>query len=564
MRFFVVIAADDPGTRTRADARGGSASPPRTAPLARVRSSAAVALSAILAVALFLRAWRLDWGLERGMFFPDEKDVWGTYFFAFLSPGLGSLLGHTLNYPPLYGYLVGIGTALGYATGALGPGRDVLGAIVVARLIVLVASVATVVIVWRLGRRWYGERAGLLAAALLAVVPVEAIQMHYASVDPLLGTLCALTLLAACRLAGEGSPRWAFVAGGAAGLATATKYPGVAFVAAPAWAIAEQAWRRRSPRAALVLGAAALAGLVVAGVLGCPPCVLELPRFRKELAWLGYLATSGWAPANGHIAPSLGWYAKPYLYHLVAALPFALGWPLYASALAGIAVALRERTVADRVVLVALAAYFLTMGRTSLVYPRYLVPLFAPLALLAGRALAVWWQRRRAWSVCFAAVFAYSLVLTASHVARFSYRQQEQVAAVVQQLAAGAGRRLTVGIPASYSRYFALDRPLAEVGVAPVLLRDGAWFGERPDVFVLPEWLRISIERDRNVPLLERDLALLDGGAAGYVEVARMSSTYLDRDLYVRLDPAFAGDLNVGEIGFRVYARKGLATGRRA
>ncbi len=53
-------------------------------------------------------------------------------------------------------------------------------------------------------------------------------------------------------------------------------------------------------------------------------------------------------------------------------------------------------------------------------------------------------------------------------------------------------------------------------------------------------------------------------GAAGYTEAARWSSRYLQQDLYTWLDPAFASDLYMGAIGFRVYVRDDLVTRDRA
>lgn len=539
-----------------------SAPPHASGASAPHRLASAATLGAILLIAASVRVWRLGWGLDEGMFFPDEKAIWGSYLFAFRSPSVGALFGHTLNYPPLYGYAVGVATGVVYALGALGPARDFPGAILVARGVSVAAGLGTVLIVWRLGRRWYGARAGAIAAALLAVTPFEVIQTHYANADVLLGTCSALTLLLALRLrerAGAGS---AFLAGASAGLAFAAKYPGIAFAAATAWVVGEIAWERRSVRCALLLGAAAVAGFAVAVVLACPPCVFETSRLVREVRWLRYLSTSGWAPENGFIAPSLGWYARPYVYQLVASLPFALGWPLYAAAIAGIVVALRRRSVADRVLLIGLLAYFVVMGRTTLVYPRYLVPLFPGMALLAGRALAALPARRGLAIGCTAAVLAYSLASTVSHVERFSYAQQRRVAewiAALPEARLPARAGLRVAVPDTLAGYYALDPPFAAAGIAPRRVKAGAWFAQPHDVFVLPEWLRISIERDRTSPALARDLAALDSGAAGYVEAARFTSRYLDQDLYAWLDPAFTGDLYVGEIGFRVYRRASRA-----
>jgi len=73
-------------------------------------------------------------------------------------------------------------------------------------LVAASAGIVTVALVAVLGWRFYGPRAGLLAAAIMAAVPFEAIQTHYASVDVLLGTTTALTLLAACAFTVERRP----------------------------------------------------------------------------------------------------------------------------------------------------------------------------------------------------------------------------------------------------------------------------------------------------------------------------------------------------------------------
>jgi len=93
--------------------------------------------------------------------------------------------------------------------------------------------------------------------------------------------------------------------------------------------------------------------------------------------------------------------------------------------------------------------------------------------------------------------------------------------------------------------YYRLTGPLA----------DGHWFDNPLDSFVLPEWFEVAIERDMPDSPVAHDLERLRSGAAGYQRAAHWSSSYLQRDLYTALDPAFAGDLWQGEIGFTVYVR---------
>jgi 4-amino-4-deoxy-L-arabinose transferase-like glycosyltransferase len=104
------------------------------------------------------------------------------------------------------------------------------------------------------------------------------------------------------------------------------------------------------------------------------------------MGWLHSLVASG-DFLNNRAVPSLGWYGRPYLYELVASLPYALGWPLYALALVGVVVALWRHELADRVLLGALIPYFLVIGGSPTTFPRYLMPLFPGLVILAARAV---------------------------------------------------------------------------------------------------------------------------------------------------------------------------------
>jgi len=154
----------------------------------------------------------------------------------------------------------------------------------------------------------------------------------------------------------------------------------------------------------------------------------------------------GWPFQNNYLVPSLGWYGRPYLYQLVAGLPFGLGWPLAVVALAGVVVALRRHELADRIVLAALLPYFLVIGSSRVTFSRYLLPLFPGLLLLAARALCDLPRAPRA--ALLATVLAYSLVLATSQVARFSTRQQREIARWIAGLRPpGSAERLRVAVP---------------------------------------------------------------------------------------------------------------------
>src|SRR5262249_19047197 len=152
--------------------------------------------------------------------------------------------------------------------------------------------------------------------------------------------------------------------------------------------------------------------------------------------------------------------------------------------------------------------------------PRYLMPLFPPLVLLAARAALGSEQRSRIGATVLVVVFLYSFVLAASQVTRFSTDQQRSVVRWItehQGRVAGASP-LQVGVAdlSGGLGYDQLERPPTRAGFASLPLDDGHWFDERPPVFVLPEWKEISIRRDRPDGVAARQLRELESGVAGY------------------------------------------------
>ena len=524
--------------------------------------------AAIVVIAAFLRCWRISWGLSGStrnlLGFPDEIISWLPYVRDFVPLSWTSFDKPDLHYPTLYGYLVGLTTAALRALGwvvVADPAHPLLhpspGALLVARGISVTASLATVAIVGFTAARMYSRRVGFAAAALMAVTPFEVLYTHIASPDTLLTTCCAAAMLLS-YLTAVGSSLWlAAAAGFAAGAATATKYTGLAMTVTVAWAVLENAVRHRSLRRGLALATLATAGFAVAFSLGCPPCMAHPDRMlaaMKTLAALTTLHQSGFH--NNILVPALGWYGHPYLYQFVASLPFVLGWPMYALALAGVVVAVRAHTAADRVLCAAAVPYFLVMAGSMLVYPRYLLPVLPAFVILAARTVSVI-RSRQARILVLAAVGTYALAFAASQVARFSLDQQRDVARWVAEAAGTRSpRNVRVGVPEMMLDYFRLTAPLARHGFKPVELTDGHWFDEPLDFFVLPEWYEIAIERDMPGSAAAVDLAKLRSGAAGYKQAAAWSSGYLQRDFYTTLDPAFAADLWQGEIGFNVYVRE--------
>ncbi|PIO08996.1 hypothetical protein COT47_00290, partial [Candidatus Woesearchaeota archaeon CG08_land_8_20_14_0_20_43_7] len=129
----------------------------------------------ILALALALRLLGIDFGLPY-VFYPDEAVI-VNHAVAF---GTGDLNPHYFNYPSLYMYVMfviyGLIYVVGWLTGIFASTadfarlffNDVTLFYLPGRLISAVCGVASVAMVYLLGRRTYNVRVGLMSAAFLA------------------------------------------------------------------------------------------------------------------------------------------------------------------------------------------------------------------------------------------------------------------------------------------------------------------------------------------------------------------------------------------------------------
>ncbi len=506
--------------------------------------------------AIALRFWRLSWGLDQDLCFPDEQMHWGVSAARFVPLSWDSFtVVEILPYPTLYRSIAGIATALAHALGMLEAATpSQIEGVWIARIVSAAAGVATSIVVGALAWRAYGPRVGIAAAAFWAVFPLEVVQVHYASVDVVLALACSLTLLASFELARRGRVLDAALAGTAAGLSLAAKYTGAVMLAPVVWALAEATWRDRSTRRLLQRGAAALAGFATAVLLGCPACVLRSDLLIGSLQMLHYIDAYGFASVpNAHLAPTLGWYGRPWLYQIVASLPYSLGWPAYLLALLGLAVAVRRRDLADRVLLAGTLPAFLVIGSSNLTYPRYLLPLCPGLLILAARAGAGALPLPRLRAAALAAAWVYSVLLAGSQVARTSYDQQIDVA---RWLASGLQHKARiVGVPHFLQGWYRLCEPLHKVGFRCAPIANDGWLTAPTEVIAIPHWYEIAMRRDEPGGAAALALAKIAANETPYREVRRWDSHYLQQGLYSRLDPAFAVELTHGAVGFTIYAR---------
>jgi len=339
-----------------------------------------VLLILILILAATLRFYSLDWDGGIGAH-PDERYIVGVAE-SLRWPERLNPFDVAPDYP--YGHLPLYLLAL---VAGLVPDVDPL---LVGRALAVLFDLGTVALTFALGQRIYGERAGLLAAAFVALMVLHVQQAHFYTADVPLAFFVLGTLLFAVRLAEGGRTHQALLAGAWAGLALGTKFSaallvlplGAALMANPAQALPGRC-RARSKRG-LECGAAAL----VAFALTNPCALLALPTFWRNVARQGAIARGVLdVPYTRQFHAT--W---PYLYSLVQQLRWGMGWPLGLVAFGGLAWAVwravREPPRRAEWVLLAWAVpCFAFAGALYAKFPRYLLPLTPLLALYAAHLL---------------------------------------------------------------------------------------------------------------------------------------------------------------------------------
>jgi 4-amino-4-deoxy-L-arabinose transferase-like glycosyltransferase len=352
------------------------------------RLGARAAMLGLLLLAAGLRLWGLGFGLP----YFEHPDEWAVADEALRILRTGDWSPFSYTYPTLYVYLeVGV-AALHYLWGAaaglyhtpaeIDPARFYLWA----RALTAALGVGCVALTYRAGQRLYSRAAGLIAAALLAVVPSAVADAHYVTVDT---PAAFFTLLAFLAIAGLAAPhqlpqrlpvRRALLAGLATGLAASTKYTAgvlvVALVVAALLATRQGAFRlTRLAALALVAGA----GTTLGFTLGTPLWLVEWPRLLADLRSIAEHYRVAGHPGAESSQPALFYWGA------LRGEAWMAAW-LVPPALA---LALARRTRADWLVLAVVVPFVLQLSSVRVVFVRNAMPLLPFACLLVG-ALVAW------------------------------------------------------------------------------------------------------------------------------------------------------------------------------
>jgi hypothetical protein len=366
----------------------------------RTRLRWGLAVGALMLAGLGLRLWGIKQGLPYA-YNIDEN--------AHFVPRAIGFFGHTLNpfyfvNPPGYTNLVYVVLGAWFGGGdaaARAYAVDPTQVFVVARVLSAALGTLAIGLTYLAGARLVGRRAGLLAAALIAVAFLPVFYAHLALNDSPTLAPAALCLYGIALVLTRG--RWFdfALAGAAAGVAIAVKYTAAIYilpicVAAyfvwrdtggelphPLRLSARRAWRwttgflRARAFGLLVLaGAATIAGFVFA----TPYAILDPQTFGG-----GILHQAAASNSEGKLGQT---WTNGWLYYLWS-MTWGLGWAPAVATLAGAFALARARNRAFWVLVPTALLYVLFMGSAQRWFGRWLMPLFPVLCVLAA-AGAVW------------------------------------------------------------------------------------------------------------------------------------------------------------------------------
>lgn len=252
-------------------------------------------LFSLLALALAVRLWGIHFGLP---FVYHVDEAWFgqkaiNYFTGDLNP-------HFWHAPSLFTYLVAAVWSIYFLAGKIF-GKFTTAAsfikafnddpsvfLVLGRLLTVFLSVATIYLVYLIGKRMYNERVGFLAALFLIFSPEHNRISHYMNPDSPMVFFLALSFLFIWRIYKTGKGEYYALAGISAGLAFATKYGGHMLFIPLFLAHLFYVLENRLPKKRIILhppliGSALL--FLMTFLAACPYVFLDFPAFWKDFRW---------------------------------------------------------------------------------------------------------------------------------------------------------------------------------------------------------------------------------------------------------------------------------------
>ncbi len=246
---------------------------------------------------------------------------------------------------------------------------------VAGRVLAAAFGIGTVVAVFLTGSLLYGRRTGLLAAAVMAVMPYHVIVSRQVLLDGPMAFFATVTLYLLARFALSGRASWLYAAGGALGLTFLSKETGALLLGAM-YAFFALSRELRVRLRDLVLTAVCFLAVAT-------PYPLSLVFSGKSSTGSSFLAWQLFRRPNH----GLWFYA--------AHVPPALGYGVVLAALVAVVLTRRGWTWRETLLLCWVAVPVVVFEVWSVKGFQYLLPIAAPMAILAARGVLLLPERAR-------------------------------------------------------------------------------------------------------------------------------------------------------------------------
>jgi hypothetical protein len=326
--------------------------PPRALPHLDARTRR-ILLAMILLVAAGLRLWQLDAvGLNS-----DETVYAGQGAAIAADPTLAPFFPTFRAHPLLFQSVVSIGFLL--------DSPEVFGRVAAALM-----GVATVYFTYALGRMLYGARAGLIAGAMLALMPYHVIVTRQILLDGPRTMMATITLYALARYAITERLTWLNATAAALGLSFLCKEDSVIIVGSIYAFLALTPGLRTDIRD--IIGATAIFALIVAAL-------------TVALDWAGKTGTGG-----DYLVWQLFRRPNHSMFFYPALVPVAIGLGVVACAAAGLWLLRRDSSWRETLLCCWIAVPVAFFELFPVKGFQYLLPIAPAVAVLAGRFLAHW------------------------------------------------------------------------------------------------------------------------------------------------------------------------------
>jgi 4-amino-4-deoxy-L-arabinose transferase-like glycosyltransferase len=255
-----------------------------------------------------------------------------------------------------------------------------------ARLPSALAAFATIFVAYALGRRMFGPMEGLLAALILATCVAVCASAHFANPDALLN-LCTIATLALFWFDfSTGRRTWFWTAALAAGFGVLAKGP-VGVVLPGTVVLLYLAWDRKL---AILRDRRLLGGILLFALVVAPWYTLVGVETKADFL-VGFLLKHN----IGRFREAMEQHSGSPLYYVFVVLVGFGPWSVFLLSTFWYGTGDRARETgstlaANRFLWVWIAVYLAFFSIASTKLPNYILPLYAPLALLMARFLERW------------------------------------------------------------------------------------------------------------------------------------------------------------------------------